>query len=166
MKNSVLFMLCGLLLAGSGFAASSQNAVCQNLKGMIQKQQNTLKHYQSVHTSSNVDLKQSRLRIAAYQKQVIASQQKIRQLDLQLADERQKLANIGKMISLEKTRQDRSTKNLSVVTQQVIYNERVLIDSLNKQYRDMCMKNTTAKTVAPKASSSSTQSGLAKQFYP
>jgi hypothetical protein len=159
-------------------ASAKADAVCGNLKTMIAKQKQTLKHYQDIHSSSNLDIGKSKQNIAKYKSDVMTSQRKVKLLQAQLAVEQQKLTQTQKMMSLEHARVSKSNQNLKTVTKSVLQNEEQLIGSLSSQYDRMCSKTTitqptkttnaqvNTKTTNAKVKKKESSSGLVKQFYP
>lgn len=152
--SALVAMVLASLLVTTAQAAS--NTVCKNLKLMIAKQQNTLKHYKDVHATSRIDIKQSQKNIVNYGRTVKESQAKVDRLRKQLTIEQAKLDKVQHQMDIEKRRLSTSTHNLKTITQSVIENEQELIQSLDQQYQQMCVAGNSA----------SDSSNLTNKYYP
>lgn len=151
-------VLAGLFICVMS-ASAQGDAVCSNLKSMLDKQKRTLKHFQEVHANSNMNLGEAHKTIRNLDKSARDSQQKIKQLHMQIAAEQRKLTATQNSMALEKARISKSHKTLKSITKQVISNEHELIGSLNQQYYQMCSPGSHDGV-------SNSTSTLEKKYYP
>lgn len=128
----------GAMILSSQLLAQNPDTVCHNLKLMITQQQQTLAHYQQEKSPSHNEVQQSRHDLKKYQHAVAHSQAEVKQLRQQLSIEQAKLDHAEHIMKSEHRRFVQSTKNLKTYTEQVMYDERELIQSLDKQYQQMC----------------------------